>query len=372
MRAKSRCGAAIVAIAAAACTPEPGSTTTCTDGVTLARPLLVLESDEASASALARVDTEGCVTERPGIALGGDPSLAWSAGRAFAVLRDRGRIAEIDPAGPTLIDGHQLDVPPKDRPPNPHDVAVASDGTLWVPRYDLGSVAVLGAGGALVATIDLSSLADDDGNPEPEDAIAVGDAVYVGLDRLSWTGSRYEAKNAASIAILDVASRSLAGTIPLGGHAPFGRLVPDPDDSTAFFVVEAGDFDVIGEHDGIERVSTTARTARLVASETALGGSPSDVAVATTTEAYAVVAGSDPTNSTSLVRFDPSTGAVGPTLASTPGEYRLWGLAVVGDTVVVGDRDPRGPRLRRFDRATCAERSAIPLAVLPPVSLVAL
>lgn len=369
MRLASSQAAAILAIAATACTETPEPVTQCVAGLRLDVPLLVLESDLATASALARVDRDGCVTERSSVALGGDPSLAISRGRFFVAIRDRSRIAEVDPSGPWLVEGGQFDVPPVEVVTNPHDVAVASDGTLWVPRYNLTSLAILDADGALLDEIDLSTYADDDGTPEMESAIAIGDRVYVALERLSWTGTRYEAEHDSSIVALDVASRSVVSTIPLQGRVPFGRLVPDPDDGAVFYAVVPGTFDSIDERDGIERIDTRNESSELVIRETALGGSPSELAIASATEAYALVATDEVSNDTSLVRFDPSTGEVTGSWATTTGRYGLWGLAIAGDDVIVGDRERSAPRLRIFDRKSGMERGSIPLGVLPPVSI---
>lgn len=364
--------AAILGIAVASCAEPPRSVERCIPGLKLDRPLLVLESDLSAASALARIDTNGCVTERPSLALGGDPSLVISRNRVFVVIRDRSRIAEIDPAGPLLIEGGQFDIPPADIMTNPHDVVVASDGTLWVPRYNMSSLGVFRDDGALIAEIDLSAYADDDGIPEMESAIAVGDKVYVALERLLWTGARYVTTESSLVVALDVVNRSVAEVIPLQGRAPFGRLVPSPEDETVFFAAVPGHFDAIDERDGIERIDTKTGTSRLVARETELGGSVSEIALASETQAYAIVARPEASNDTSLVEWNPTTGARVRTLATTPSEYRLWGLTIAGNEVIVGDRERTAPRLRVFSRDTGNEKGSIPLEVLPPVSIISL
>lgn len=364
--------AAIFGIGVTSCAEPPRSVERCIAGLELERPLLVLGSDLSAASALARIDTNGCVTERPSLALGGDPAMAISRGRVFVTIRDRSRIAEIDPGGPLLIEGSQFDVPPTDSVTNPHDVAVASDGMLWVPRFNMSSLAILRDDGTLAGEVDLSAYADDDGLPEMESAIAIGDKVYVALERLSWAGSRYVTNESSLVLGLDVATRSVVETIPLEGRVPFGRLFPSPDDENVFFVAVPGNFDEIDARDGIERVDTKSGTSRLVARETDLGGSVSEIAIASEDEAYAIVARPEATNDTSLVRFRPSTGEVTSTLATTPGEYRLWGLAIVGNDIVVGDRERKGPRIRVYSRDTGTERGSIPLEVLPPVSIISL
>lgn len=362
--------AAILVIAATGCSDSSPSVERC-GNLELARPLLVLESDLATASGLARVDTHGCVKESPSVALGGDPSLSFSKGRAFVAIRDRSRVVEIDPTGPRLIESRHFDIPPTERVTNPHDIAIASDDTLWVSRYNMDSLAILREDGALDGEIDLSAFADDDGIPEMESLIAIGDKVYIALERMTWTGSRYTSELPSLVVGIDIRSRSVIETISLEGRVPFGRMIPSPDDDGVFFVAVPGEFDSIDARDGIERVDTRSGTSRLVANEASLGGSPSDIAIVSETEGYAIVAGAQATNDTALVQWDPATGEVTRTLTTTPGEYRLWGLAIAGDDVIVGDRERRAPRLRVFSRSAGNERGSIPLEVLPPVSLVA-
>lgn len=362
----------ILGIAVAGCADPPQSVERCVADIELHRPLLVLQSDLSAASALSRIDTNGCVTERPSLALGGDPAIAVSRGRVFVTIRDRSRIAEIDPDGPLLMEGRQFDIPPTDLVTNPHDVAVASDGTLWVPRFNMPSLGIFRDDGTLVGDVDLSLYADDDGIPEMESAIAIGDKVYVALERLTWAGSRYVASQHSLVVGLDVTSRAVVETIPLEGRVPFGRLIPAPYDENVFFVAVPGSFDEVDERDGIERVDTKTGAARIVARETELGGSVSDIAIASEDEAYAIVALPTASNDTSLVRWNPKTGAREAILTTTPGEYRLWGLAISGDDVVMGDRDRANPRLRLFSRESGLERAVIPLEVLPPVAITAL
>lgn len=364
--------AAFFGIAAAACAEEPKPHRACIEGARLDTPLLVLESDLSAASALAHIDTQGCITESSSPALGGDPSLAVSHDRFFAVIRDSSRVAEIDPYGPALIEGRAFDIPPVDIVTNPHDVAIASDGTLWIPRYNLPSLAVLNEDGTLAAEVDLSAYADDDGIPEMEAAIAIGDKVYVSLERLSWTGSRYIANESSMIVGIDVESHEVVESFVLKGRTPFGRLVPSPSDDSIFFAVVPGEFDAIDERDGIERIDTRRGISELVIDEVSLGGSPSEVAIISDTEGYAIVARPEVSNDTSLVRWNPATGKVENVLATTEGRYGLWGLAWAGGDIVIGDRDRKAPRVRIFSRETGAERGSIPLEVLPPVAIIAL
>ena len=67
-----------------------------------------------------------------GSALGSDPALSASAGRHFFIERDRGERVRARWVRPR--DGHVSDLAALEGVVDPQDVAVASDGSLWVAR----------------------------------------------------------------------------------------------------------------------------------------------------------------------------------------------------------------------------------------------
>src|SRR3712207_1646857 len=87
---------AAASLAAAGCT-EPSATSQTCAGIPLAHPMIVLESDRSTSSAIGKIDTSGCFRETADVSLGADPALSLSAGRPFVNVRDEGLVLEIDP-----------------------------------------------------------------------------------------------------------------------------------------------------------------------------------------------------------------------------------------------------------------------------------
>ncbi|MEZ4427043.1 MAG: hypothetical protein R3A51_05030 [Nannocystaceae bacterium] len=74
---------------------------------------------------------------------------------------------------------------------NPHAIAFADDGLAYVPLFGVPEVRVFDLADPRapehVATLDLSPIADVDGNPEASLAVACGGAVFVTVERLDAT-----------------------------------------------------------------------------------------------------------------------------------------------------------------------------------------
>jgi hypothetical protein len=334
---------------------------------------LVAASDYSS-SAVGAMSTDGSEALRGAADLGGDPALAVSRGRAFFVARDQDAIFEIDPRCGLPKAKWSAHDPAHKGSSNPQDVAVAPDGSLWVPRYNVPSIAILDASGAIVKTIDLSPY-DDDGNPNAS-AIVIADVggaakAFVTLERLDDANGLRSTRPSALLRV-DVASEAVEAQIALVGRNPFSVFV----DGGALWVAAPGNFDTLDEAAaGIERVDLSTSTTKLVVSEHDLGGSVSQVAVTNGCGA-AIVADASTANRTALVTFDPDAGralttASAPVLA-TDG-FDLSALAWVnvnGETLLlVGDRRAAsgGYPVHVFDAAACAlhERAAVLLSQKP-------
>lgn len=297
-----------------------------------------------------------------GANLGKDPQLAMSNGRTFFINRigtPGDLIFELDAKCGTPIS--TLSVHEDGRGSvNPHDLAVAPDGSLFVALYDVPRIVVM-KDGKLDATIDLSGL-DDDGNPQAESIriVPVGGVpkAFVTLERLD-DADHLLSKHDSFMLRIDVATRQIEDHIVLAGRNPFNAMA---EHAGGLFLAVPGNFDVADEPAaGIERFDTATSTTRLLVSEHDLGGSVSEIAV-TEGCGVAIVAGPKPTvNPTSLVTFDPVTGKVlrgraSPVLGPTPG-YDLQALAWRGDSLYVGDgrRGSGGFPVHVFERepGTC-------------------
>jgi hypothetical protein len=316
-----RCAFAPLLVLASCTTPAP----VCTNGV-----LVVGEAPDLSASEVGSLPLDGTPAAMlEGSQLGADPALASSAGRHFFVARDLDMIFEIDSCGrgigqwsaATLGDPHT----------DPQDVAVAADGSLWVPRFLVPQLLVIGT---QVTTIDLAKF-DSDGNPDMSSVRIVGNDAFVTLERLN---PYPQSVQPSQVLVLDTTTLQLVKQITLVGRNPFGPMVESPG---ALWLAEPGNFaDAAESAAGIEVVDTQAMTSKLLLPETSLGGSVTQVAVGQTCGA-AIVAGATTAskdNSTALVTFALDGSSVSAPILSSS-SFDLRGLLFTNDgRLLVGDR----------------------------------
>jgi hypothetical protein len=316
-----------------------------------------------------------------GVDLGGDPQLSASNGRVFMLARGNDLVFEVDASCGTPKARFSVndDAYAVRGNANPHDVAAAKDGTLFVALYNVPRIAFV-KNGAVEGSLDLSAY-DPDGNPEAESVrivdVAGAQKAFVTLERLTRRGLNLRSERPSSMLRIDVATRKVEATIELAGRNPFN---PMAEWNGLLFLAEPGNFDANDEPlAGIERFDTGTSTTQLFIAERNLGGSVAEVAVEDGCGA-AIVAGSEPTiNPTSLVAFDARTGEVfgsarAPLFGPTPG-FDLRGLAFRNGALYVGDRrrEGGGYTVHIFDHeaGTCKlhDTGRTLLLPLPPVAM---
>lgn len=365
--------AASCALVAACTSSESAPAIAACDGV----ELVVAASDYSSSVLCGAPPCAGPNTK--GVDLGKDPQLAESNGRAFFLARDNDLIFELDPRCGTPTARYSVHEDGAAGIANPHDVAAAPDGALFVVLYNRPRIAIL-KDGKPDGVIDLSSY-DADGNPQADAirivSVAGAAKAFVTLERLD-DKDLLRSKQSSSMLRIDVATRAVEATIELAGRNPFNAMA---EHDGALFLAEPGNFDSdIDALAGIERFDTATSTTRLLVAERELGGSVAEVAVTGGCGAAIVAGPQKDVNPTSLVTFDPDSGkalstANAAVLGPTRG-YDLQGLAWRGSTLHVGDRrkDASGFRIRSFERepGTCILHESTAHAIdLPqrPVSL---
>lgn len=331
-------------------------------------------ASDYSSSAVGSFAAGGATSATVGrVDLGADPVLALSRGRAFYVARDLDAVFELDPRCGTPSKRYDVHAGTEPGTADPYGVAVARDGSLWVPLYRAAAVAILSPQGALLRTLDLSSY-DADGNPDASALVIVdtpaGEKAFVALQRLD----PYPSSQQPSWMLrVDVATATVEAQVELAGRNPFTVTL----DGSDLWIAEPGNFDDAAEAQaGIERFDTSTSTGVLVAHEAELGGSVAEIAVSGGCGA-AIVA--DPTrnvNATSLATFDPASGAVVASASASPlatAGYDLQGLQWAGSALLVGDRRraPSGYPVHAFDITQCvaASRPDEVFLPLPPVAL---
>ena len=306
--------------------------------------LLVAASDYESSVACGApgcFEETGKTTARE---LGVDPHLVSDRGETFFLARQEDFIWSINPScgtPTTKIDVTSFKVPPAGYA-NPQDVAVAADGTLFVPFYNVPILAFI-ENGVVGPKLDLSSF-DEDGNPQATSVRIVNDKAFVALEILDdHSEPPLQSTRPSKMLRIDTATRAVEATIELAGRNPFNTMA---ELGTVLYLAEPNNTRVADEEfGGIERFDTVTSTTELLVRERDLGGSVMEVAVTAGCGA-AIVAAPGQLNPTALVTFDPDNGKIfhtfsTPVLGPTPG-FDLAGLVWRGDKLYVGDRHKGG------------------------------
>ncbi len=334
---------------------------------------LIVAMSDGTSSSVAGVREGKAPQLFQGADLGGDPSLSVTGSRVFLLARTLDTLFELNPSGG--CPEKKIPLPPISGftgSTNPWDVAALDDGTLFVPRYNKGSLAVLRPDGTLKSEIDLSTY-DVDGNPEAS-AVRITDVngtpkLFVTLERLERQSNGFLLPVRESWMLrIDALSRAIEATIPLAGRNPFNAIVASEN---IFYLAEPGNFYVIGEpFAGIERFDPLRSETRMLVGETDLGGSVSEVAISASCGA-AIVADASDKNATALAFFDPASGTVKVSYATSPlktADFDLRGLAFRGSRLYVGDRTrtDAGYPIHQIDLSPSCEPTLLPDTLFVP------
>ncbi len=259
---------------------------------------------------------------------------------------------------------------------NPHDIAFAAPDKAYVTRYERSTLLIVDpttgpdCAGFVRGTVDLAQFADGDGLPEMDQAVVIDGTLFVTLQLLD-RRNFFRPTDRSLIALVDVATDTVIGSVPLTGTNPFAEsagLAPDPLTGT-ILLTEVGEF---GRADdgGVERFDPATRTVSgFLVTEQDLGGNVTDVVLVDADRAYAIVL--DAAARSRVVRFDPTTRQVAATLAA--GDEFLVDIerGPDGGTLYLTDRTLRRPGIRRFSIADDSELPPSPLDTgLPPFDVV--
>jgi hypothetical protein len=104
---------------------------------------------------------------------------------------------------------------------NPHDIAIAAADKGYVTRFDSTKLAIVdpsagpnGCAGFLRGTIDLSPWADDDGFPEMDQMVLIGDELFVSIQRLN-RDSFFRPNGNGAILVIDTKTDTVVDAIEL-------------------------------------------------------------------------------------------------------------------------------------------------------------
>lgn len=269
----------------------------------------------------------------------------------------------------TLLDprdlAHRAQIP-LGRRANPQDLWL--DGfTAYVTLHETGEVVAVDLGrGEVVDRLDLTGLADGDGQPEPAAILGSGGKLYVALQLLDRNQELWSPSGPALLAVLRPSPLALEGTIALEGSNPVTSIRPAGEEGVVL-IGHAGAWSE-AEDGGVERVDLAARRSLgMVATGEELGGSVVDLAM--TGEGLFVTV-NVPGEGDRLVRLDPEASGSAEVLAEGP-SYSL--VRVLDDGkghLLVADRSPAAPGLRVFDLESGLELLDGPVRTgLPPFDI---
>ncbi|MBI5489690.1 MAG: hypothetical protein HY905_20320 [Deltaproteobacteria bacterium] len=320
------------ALSAAACAPEP------VRDPAIAGDLFVLTTDFET-GAFSIVDSS---TGEAAVNVGlvhSDATARVRGGRVYVVNRlGQDNVTALDAAGGYSVLWQTSTEPGS----NPQDIAFASDDKAYVSRLESTSLLVLDPrDGSTRGTIDLASLADADGFPEPAAMLAVGDRIVVAIERLDHDDA-YRPTGPGALAVIDPATDRVERTFELAASDPYGDMALAADGR--LLVAEVGVFGVLDG--GLEAVDLAAGVSGgLLLDEATLGGDVTAFAPVEDGSVWLVV--SDPSFVKSVVRWDPADGS---RLTIVSGASLLLPCVVPidGGRVAICDRTNDAPGLRLF------------------------
>lgn len=338
---------------------------------------LVTTSDFGFSGAVALVSRRGgeLVVEQPLALASPDPALRRSGAAVFVINRlSFDNLQRLDPQR-QFTTSWQAGVGGGS---NPHDVLLWSDAKAYVSRYEppFDDLAVIDPrGGAHRGTIPLDAAADNqDGTPRADQLLAVGGELFVGVQNIDRTFTRY---GSGRLAVIDPQQDRLVQVIELPGKNPgVLRALVEPDGRERIYVALAGVFPGLLPQElsgGVAVVDVRARLfERWALSDDDAGGNVAGLALASAQLGYAVISGEDYRQR--VIAFDPSTGTVLRTVAA--GQEFIPEIEVDGGGVlVVPDRSFNTPQICLYaipggvhDLETplgCARLSAPPFAIEP-------
>jgi len=258
---------------------------------------------------------------------------------------------------------------------DPHDIAFASATKAYVTRYNTTELWIVDpTTGAHTGTIDMSGFADGDGIPEMDKMLAVGDRLFISIQRLD-RDNWWLPAGPGIIAVVDMTADTLIDVDPseegrqsivLSSSNPYSDIQFDPF-SGKIFISCVGTWGIADG--GVEIVDPDNMTVEgFMIGESAAGGDINDVEVVSAEKGYLIVTDADFYNV--LKSFNPSTGEVGEVLYA-PQAYTLSDIEVSpSKKLFLCDRSATKPGVRIYSTYTDSEETNEPIDVgLPPFQI---
>ena len=333
----------------------------CTNGAHAQSDLFILTSDFSTGST-AFLPADATMAQVNLLGIHSDAVGHFQEGRLYVINRlGQDNIIVLDPADLTT----PLTQFSVGNGSNPRDIEILAEDKAYVTRYASTDLLIVDPrDGTELGSVDLSAYADDDGLPEMDQMVRVGNHVYVSCQRLDRNAAFTPGE--AVLVVIDITSDSVSDDIALSVTNPNTVLVAG---ERIYVSASAGFGDRAG---GIEIVDTrTAASTGIAITEQQLGGDLSLLALRTSNAGFAVIL--DDNFANSLVPVNLATGIVGPPVEGLSGGF-LAAIAIDGNRLLVGDHgsfsDPASAGLKIFDATTGVLLSGPIDTGLPPFGIV--
>ncbi|GAC1351584.1 MAG: hypothetical protein NVSMB1_06010 [Polyangiales bacterium] len=303
------------------------------------------------------------------------------AERIFQVQSLKERLVELDRRGHIVASFNVADDAMTRGHADPLDVAIASDGALWVTRYLSRSLAVLESDGTRRCEVDLSTFDDFHGLPGMSAIAIVGDFAYVALRRLGGPLG-IDPINVSVIAVIDTHARcgdasAVKHFVDLPAPNPWDRFLVRGGGDAPELIINciAGPLSkpVPIRGASLVKVDIAQKRASTVLSDVESGGFINGFDLESDDDhvGYAIVASYEAPNATSLIRFDPITHRRDPSFrATSTAKYSLWGVSYANGVLFIADRREERPGIRVLSASDGAQLELIPTRLLPVEILV--
>jgi hypothetical protein len=300
----------------------------------------------------------------------GDPAARWFEGNFYVLGRAGSNVLQVYGTTGGLALEREFSL---GAGRNPQDIAFDSAGEAYVSCYDQAVLLRVDVESeTILQTYDTSFLADADGLPETSWMIAVGDRLFISVQKLD-QNNWYTPTGPGEIAVFDMATEQWVDTdpvtvgvqaIPLIGTNPYTRIEPVRDGLGNLMLRIGCTGNFVATDGGIEQIDPDLLTNEgQMVTEAELGG---DIIGMLTTGATLHVLISDTSFGTSLRRFDPGTGLV--TVLDASVNYDHADIAWDGGfQLYLADRAEANSGLRVFDAVSGSEltTSVIPTGLAP-------
>jgi len=248
--------------------------------------------------------------------------------------------------------------PGTDQHCNPHDLLFLGSCRAYLSCFEQPALQILNPwaspGAELEGTIDLASLADDDGIPEVSHMIELDGLVYATIDRMD--RGAWVPVSPSYIAVLDPTTDTLVDHFTLELLNPVGPLQRVPG-TTDLVVTMGGNW--TGADSGLERIDTVNRTSAALLTPSELGGILAAFTLRDDGCGHAIVMQVQ-TYDTALITY--CLDGTGIATCVHAGEFKMTDLKETDDgRLLVTDTTATAPGVRIFDADTCTEITNEPI-----------